>query len=66
MIKINILIPVYNDWKSLIYLISEIDNVIKNIKGFEFNCIIINDASNIEQAKISKPSNIKSLKVFIL
>ena len=61
--KLFFLIPVYNDWKSLIYLMSEIDNVIKNIKGFEFNCIIINDASNIEQAKISKPSNIKSLKI---
>ena len=61
--KLIFLIPIYNDWKSLIKLISEINNIIKNISGFEFNCIIVNDASNIGQAEILKPSNIKSLKI---
>ena len=61
--KLIFLIPIYNDWESLIKLISEINNIIKNISGFEFNCIIVNDASNIGQAEILKPSNIKSLKI---
>ena len=43
--KIIILIPVYNDWQSLIKLLDEINNTVKNLKGFLFDCIIINDAS---------------------
>ena len=61
--KLIFLIPIYNDWKSLLKLIDEINNTVKRIKGFEFNCIVINDASNVEQIKISKPSNIKTLKI---
>ena len=61
--KIIFLIPVYNDWKSLVKLLSEINNVIKDKKNFEFGCVIINDASNIEQIKILKPLNIKFLKI---
>ena len=61
--KIIFLIPIYNDWKSLANLLSEINNVIKDMKDFEFSCIIVNDASNTEQTKILRPSNIKSLKI---
>ncbi len=61
--KIIFLIPVYNDWESLIKLLNEINSIINDIKKFEFDCIIVNDASNITQPNISKPSNIKSLKL---
>ena len=61
--KIIILIPVFNDWESLIKLLNEINNSIQNIKNFEFNCIVINDSSNVQQPKIIKPFNIKSLKI---
>lgn len=60
---ITILIPVYNDWESLKKLILEIDESIKEIKNFSFKCIIVNDASTIEQPKLFKPKNIKSLKI---
>ena len=61
--KIIILIPVYNDWESLKKLFFEINQTINDLKNISFNCIVINDASSIIQPKISKPANIKSLKI---
>ena len=61
--KIIILIPVYNDWESLIKLLNEINGSIHNIHNYEFSCIVINDSSNIQQPNIFKPSNIKSLNI---
>ena len=43
--KILILIPVYNDWKSLNKLIEEINENIKNFNDINFECLIVNDAS---------------------
>ena len=61
--RILILIPVFNDWESLKKLILEIDNNIDNTKEAVFDCIVINDASTINQPKIVKPKNFKSLKI---
>ena len=61
--KVIILIPVYNDWESLKKLFFEIDESINDLKNISFNCIVINDASSIIQPKISKPANIKSIKI---
>ena len=61
--KVIILIPVYNDWESLKKLFFEIDESINDLKDISFNCIVVNDASSIIQPKISKPTNIKSLKI---
>tara|TARA_B100001093_G_scaffold510167_1_gene575542 strand:- start:599 stop:1471 length:873 start_codon:yes stop_codon:yes gene_type:complete len=61
--KIIILIPVFNDWESLIKLISEINENINNYKDIEFDCLIINDASTNVQPNLVKPNNIKSLTV---
>ena len=61
--KIIFLIPVFNDWESLMKLLSDIDNVIKNIVNYEFSYIIINDSSTDQQPKISKSSKIKSIKI---
>jgi len=61
--KVIILIPVYNDWESLKKLFFEINQTINDLKNISFNCIVINDASSIVQPKISKPDNIKSLKI---
>ena len=58
-----ILIPVYNDWESLINLLNEIENIIKDIKDYEFRCIVVNDASSVKQPKIIKPISLKSLKI---
>ena len=43
--KIKLLIPVYNDWKSLFKVIDEIDNLDLH-KEFKISVIIVNDASN--------------------
>tara|TARA_A100001011_G_scaffold343101_1_gene377161 strand:+ start:379 stop:1245 length:867 start_codon:yes stop_codon:yes gene_type:complete len=61
--KIIILIPIYNDWESLIKLLDEINKVIKNKNDYEFRCIVVNDSSSIKQPELSKPLNIKSLKI---
>ena len=61
--KIIILIPIFNDWESLIKLLEEINENIKDYKKIDFDCFVVNDASTIKQPKLSKPSNIKSLKI---
>lgn len=61
--KFIILIPVYNDWKSLEKLMLKINEVIKNIGNAEFNFIIINDSSTEPHQTIKVPPNIFSIKV---
>ena len=62
--KIKILIPVYNDWESLIKLIDEINKVIEDIKNVEFDCMIVNDASTTQPPNIKVPKNIKKIEIF--
>ncbi|MAV64844.1 MAG: hypothetical protein CMG00_06620 [Candidatus Marinimicrobia bacterium] len=45
--NLNILIPVYNDWKSVNKLLQKIDQNLKNIKS-KIKIVIINDKSNIK------------------
>ena len=61
--KIIILLPVYNDWESLIKVLEEINSVIKDIQKYKFECIIVNDSSTIEKPKIIKPKSFNSLKI---
>ena len=61
--KIIILIPVYNDWESLIKLVNEINENIKELKNINFECIVVNDASTVNQPKLIKPENFKSFQV---
>ena len=62
--KIKILIPVYNDWESLIKLLDEINKVIEDIKSVEFDCMIVNDASTTQPPDIKVPKNIKKIELF--
>ena len=62
--KIKILIPVYNDWESLIKLLDEINKVIEDIKSVEFDCMIVNDASTTKPPDVKVPKNIKKVEVF--
>ena len=57
------LIPVFNDWDSLIKLLEEINKQLNGFKKLNFNCLVINDGSTIPQPKFKKPSNIQSLKI---
>ena len=61
--KFIILIPVFNDWDSLIKLINEINKNIKDYEKINFKLIVINDASTANQPKLIKPNNINSFQV---
>tara|TARA_X000000950_G_scaffold69729_1_gene86395 strand:- start:235 stop:1107 length:873 start_codon:yes stop_codon:yes gene_type:complete len=63
MTKFIILIPVFNDWESFKKLIVEINEYISNFKETHFECLVVNDASTIDQPQLTKPSNIKSLEI---
>ncbi len=61
--KIIIIIPVFNDFKSASKLIEEIDINISELK-VEFSVIVVNDASTDEKIlKTENLNNIKSLKL---
>ena len=61
--KIKILIPVYNDWKSAFKLLDEINNLELN-NEFKISVIIINDASNHDPLDYEKSlDNIVSIKI---
>ena len=61
--KIIILIPVFNDWESLKKLLNEIEENVRNIKNILIECLVINDASTIQQPKLIKPKSFQSLKI---
>ncbi len=59
--KIIILMPVFNDWDSLIKLLGEINLIIQKFRNFSFECIVINDSSTLKKPSIKKPNFFKSL-----
>ena len=61
--KITVLIPVYNDWKSVFKLLDEINNLsLEN--EFQLSVLIVNDASNFDRQEIEKSfKNINSIKI---
>ncbi len=61
--KFKILIPVYNDWKSLFKLLEDINNIISSIKNCDFSCVVINDCSTIDIPEIKIPPNISYLEL---
>ena len=63
MMKVVILIPVYNDWQSVSKLIDEINNLSVSSE-FEISVIIVNDASNHDRQEENKNlENINSIKI---
>jgi len=61
--KIKILIPVYNDWKSVSKLIDEINNLSID-QEFLISIMIVNDASNHDRQDEEKNlENIQSIKI---
>ena len=61
--KIKILIPVYNDWQSVTKLISEIDDLAKNI-NHEISIIVVNDASTHDRdPNNNELNNLNSVKI---
>ena len=63
MIKIKILIPVYNDWQSVSKLIEEIDCLLIGPE-FQISVIIVNDASNHDRDSEDRNfENIHSIQI---
>ena len=63
MIKVVILIPIYNDWQSVFKLIDEI-NDLSISPEFKISIVIINDASNHDRQDQDKNlENIHSIKI---
>ena len=63
MIKVKILIPIYNDWQSVFKLIDEVNSLSIDQK-FEVSIIIVNDASNHDRQEDEKSlNNIHSVKI---
>ena len=60
--KIKILIPIYNDWRSVFELLKQIDNQIIDLSD-EISILIVNDGSNEEKENIPEFKYIKSIKV---
>ena len=61
--KIKILIPLFNDWKSSYKLIDEIDKL-ELISEYKISIIIVNDASNYDRpGEIKVLKNIQSIKI---
>ena len=58
--KFIILIPLYNDWKSVSKLLNEIDQKINNWEA-EVSIIIVNDASTEERSELK--SNYQKIKI---
>ena len=57
--KIKILIPIYNDWKSVFKLLENINETVSTLEA-EFSIIIVNDASTESMPKLS--INLEKLK----
>jgi glycosyltransferase involved in cell wall biosynthesis len=63
MIKIKILIPVYNDWRSVFKLLENINVVVSTLEG-DFSVIIVNDSSTEARPELSTDfEKLKSIKV---
>ena len=61
--KIIVLIPVYNDWKSVFKLLDEINDLSLEDR-FQLSVLIVNDASNFDRQEIEKSyENINSIKI---
>ena len=61
--KITILTPVYNDWKSASKLIEEINTIVKDLDA-EFSLVIVKDASTEEKpTTISSTENLSSIEI---
>ena len=61
--KITILTPVFNDWKSASKLIEEINTIVKDLDA-EFSLVIVNDASTEQKpTSISNTENLLSVEI---
>lgn len=61
--NITFLIPVYNDWESFSKLLDEINKILKDVKNFSFNLIVVNDGSNSKYTKKNIPDFLEKIEI---
>ena len=49
--KVSIIVPLYNEEKTIIKILSEVQNEIKKLNEYNFEVIVINDGSNDNSRK---------------
>ena len=62
MMKVTILIPIYNDWQSVFKLLENINSKVLTLDG-EFSVIIVNDASTADKLEFSASGNLRSIQI---
>ena len=63
MMKVTILIPVYNDWQSVFKLLENINSEVLTLEGI-FSVVIINDASTENRPEfLADLKNLKSIQI---
>tara|TARA_B110000261_G_scaffold25295_1_gene27489 strand:+ start:771 stop:1640 length:870 start_codon:yes stop_codon:yes gene_type:complete len=62
MMKVTILIPVYNDWQSVFKLLENINSEVLTLDA-EFSVIIVNDASTADKLEFSASGNLRSIQI---
>ena len=62
MMKVTILIPVYNDWQSVFKLLENINSEVLTLDG-DFSVIMVNDASTVDKLEFSASGNLRSIQI---
>ena len=62
MMKVTILIPIYNDWQSVFKLLENINSEVLTLDA-EFSVIIVNDASTADKLEFSASGNLRSIQI---
>ena len=68
--KVSIVVPLYYEERTIINILSKIQNEIKKLNEFNFEVIIINEGSNDNSKKLLKENSslyntLISLKIFL-
>ena len=61
--KISIIIPAYNEEESLPILYERIENLMENMKNYEFEILFVNDGSKDKTIKIIKEMREKDSRI---
>ena len=68
--KVSVVVPLYNEEKTIVNILSKIQDEIKKLDKFNFEVIVINDGSNDNSKKLLKENSslyntLISLKIFL-